>query len=98
MKILAISVGGAKTGNGTEVECPLCGIYGYLEVTDGKIRVSFSDAEKKRVRNTLAGLYEHYHELHDMMGTVRENIAAHKDDMGDLLAPFYNYAPDYKEQ
>ena len=87
----------SPTGKGTEVECPLCGIYGDLEVSDGTIRVTFSEAEKKRARNTLAGLYEHYHELHDMMEIVQANIAAHKDDMGDLLAPFYRYAPDYKE-
>ena len=50
-----------------------------------------------RARNTLAGLYEHHYELHDMMEIVEKNIAAHKDDMGELLAPYYSYAPEYKE-
>ncbi len=83
-------------GKGTEVECPLCGIYGKLSVEDGEVKVSFSDAEKKRARNTLAGLYEHQYEIHGMMDYVKRNMELHKDDFQDLIRPYMDYKPDYK--
>jgi len=86
----------SPTGRGTEIECPLCGIYGELSIEDGQIVTRFPEKQKMRARNTLAGLYEHHYELHDMMEIVEKNIAAHKDDMGELLAPYYSYAPEYK--
>jgi len=65
-------------------------------VENGQISVRFPEKQKLRARNTLKGLYEHHYELHDMMEIVQKNIAAHKDDMGELLAPYFSYAPDYR--
>lgn len=83
-------------GKGTEVECPLCGIYGQIAVEDGEVRVTFSEEEKKRARNTLAGLYEHYYEIRGMMTYVHKNLELYKDSREDLLRPYMEYAPDYK--
>ena len=83
-------------GKGTEVECPLCGTYGKLDIVDGQVKVVFSDDEKKRARNTITGLYEHHYELKEMMTYIMKNLELHKDDMGDLLKPYFDYKPDYK--
>lgn len=84
-------------GKGTEVECPLCGTYGKLDIVDGQVKVTFSDVEKKRARNTIDGLYEHHYELKEMMTYIMKNLEIHKDDMGDLLKPYFDYSPDYKD-
>ncbi|MDF2513557.1 MAG: multimeric flavodoxin WrbA [Herbinix sp.] len=50
-------------GKTTEVLCPLCGIHGNLSIEDGEVKVTFSEKEQNRARNTLEGLTEHYHEI-----------------------------------
>ena len=51
----------------TDVECPICGIWGKLEVEDDKVRVTWSPEEISRARNTPIGIYEHYHEIQNMI-------------------------------
>jgi multimeric flavodoxin WrbA len=46
------------------VQCPICGIYGELKIENGEIKVTFSEAEQKRSRLTLAGKMEHWNEYH----------------------------------
>ena len=46
------------------VQCPICGIYGELQVVNGEIKVIFSEEEKKRSRLTIAGKMEHWDEYH----------------------------------
>lgn len=78
------------------VECPLCGIKGELTLEDGKVRVSFSEQEQKRARNTLAGLYEHYHELKDMMAVIIPKLQENKDTLPKLLEPYTNFVSTYE--
>ena len=59
--------------------------------------MTFSDDEKKRARNTITGLYEHHYELKDMMTYIMKNLEIHKDDMNDLLKPYFDYKPEYKD-
>jgi hypothetical protein len=51
-------------GKKNPVQCPICGIYGELKIENGEISVTFSEAEKKRSRLTLAGKREHFDEYH----------------------------------
>lgn len=51
----------------TDVECPICGIWGKLSVEGDKVTVTWSDAQKARARNTTPGIYEHYNEIQNMI-------------------------------
>ena len=51
------------THGGSVVECPVCGIEGDLTVEDGKIKVAFSDAQRKRSRLHWDGKLEHSTEI-----------------------------------
>jgi len=57
-------------GKTTEIECPLCGIYGKISIDGDYLNVTFSEDEKKRARNTYNGLLEHYVELKEMMNVI----------------------------
>ncbi len=43
----------------SKVSCPICGIYGELKIVDGKVKVEFSEAEKRRSRLKFTGVLEH---------------------------------------
>lgn len=51
------------SGQGTKVECPVCGIEGKLSVVDGEIRVVFPDEQIARSRLYEAGKWEHSNEI-----------------------------------
>lgn len=51
----------------TDVECPICGIWGKLSVEGDKVKVTWPEEEVKRARSTLNGVYEHYHEIQNMI-------------------------------
>lgn len=46
-----------------EVLCPVCGIYGQLEIQDGDIQVTFSEEEQNRSRLRYEGKLEHSTEI-----------------------------------
>lgn len=48
---------------GTDVECPICGIKGELSIEDKKIKVNFSEAEQNRSRLRWGGKLEHSTEI-----------------------------------
>ena len=58
------------TGNGTKVECPVCGIEGELEIVDGQIKVNFPQEQIARSRLYDAGKWEHSNEIRN--GIVTE--------------------------
>ena len=49
--------------DGSAVECPVCGIEGDLTLEDGKVKVTFSDAQRKRSRLHWDGKLEHSTEI-----------------------------------
>ena len=51
------------TGDGNKIECPVCGIYGTLEIEDGKIKTIFPASEIKRSRMKMDGKWEHSNEI-----------------------------------
>jgi hypothetical protein len=71
----------------TFVECPVCGIRGDLEVVDGKIKTTFSEAEQKRSRLFYAGKLGHSTEI--------KTQAAGSDqipNLKELNQPYIGYA------
>lgn len=75
----------------TKVECPVCGIRGTLSVEGDKVKVEFSDEEKKRARNTTAGVYEHYNEIQNMITVCVPKMIAHKDSLPKMMEKYKNF-------
>jgi multimeric flavodoxin WrbA/uncharacterized Zn finger protein (UPF0148 family) len=51
------------TGEGNEIECPVCGITGTLTVENSKIIVTFPEEQQKHSRLTILGKRDHWVEL-----------------------------------
>lgn len=51
----------------TDVECPICGIWGKMELDGDKVRVNWPKEQIARARNTIPGIYEHYNEIQNMI-------------------------------
>lgn len=68
------------------IECPVCGIYGNLEIKDGKISAVFSEAEKKRSRLYWDGKLEHSTEI-----KTRAAGPGQIPELKKLLEPFKGY-------
>lgn len=77
------------------VECPLCGIRGTLKVDGEKVSVEFSEAEQKRARGKMDGLWEHHYEIRDMMKVIIPKLEANKETLPKLLEPFKNFKDTY---
>lgn len=82
-------------GKTTDVECPLCGMKGKLAIENNEVKVTFSETEQKRARNTLVGLEEHYIEIKDMMGVLIPKLQANKDRLPLMLEPYENFESTY---
>lgn len=79
----------------TEVECPMCGIRGTLEIVDGKVKVTFSEKEQQRARNTLKGLYEHYYELQEMNDIIKETITNRGGEIQEKMKEYQQFENTY---
>ena len=82
-------------GKTTDVECPLCGIKGKLSIEEDEVKVTFSDYEKSRARNTLVGLQEHYVELREMMGVLLPKLEKNKERLPKLLEKYETFESTY---
>ena len=71
----------------TFVECPVCGIEGELKVVDGKIQVTFSEAQQKRSRLHWDGKLEHSTEI-----KTKAVGPGQIPNLKELLAPYKTYA------
>jgi len=83
------------TGQATEVECPMCGILGRLDIADGKIQVTFSEAEKQRARGTYNGLLEHYLEIRGMKDHALPKIQANKEFLDLEMKKYEQFQSTY---
>lgn len=79
----------------TDIECPICGIKGKLHVDGEQVKVTFSEAEQKRARGKIDGLWEHHYELKDMMDVIIPKLEENKDTLPKLLEPFNNFKNTY---
>lgn len=71
--------------NTTIVECPICGIEGNLQIENGAVTVSFSEAQQKRARGTFAGLREHTVEIKGFGAICGPKIMANKEKLDKLM-------------
>jgi hypothetical protein len=76
----------------TDVECPICGITGKLTIANDKVRVTFSEAQQKRARWTIEGLYEHYHEIQGMIKVCVPKLMENKDTLPKMLEKYEKFA------
>ena len=72
-------------GQGTKVNCPVCGIWGDLSIVDGEIKVEFSEAQQNRARGTFAGLREHTIEIQGFGAICGPKIMANKEKLDALM-------------
>jgi multimeric flavodoxin WrbA len=79
----------------TDIECPVCGIKGKLSIDGEKVKVTYSEAEQKRARGKIDGLWEHHYELKDMMAVIIPKLEENKDTLPKLLAPFQDFENTY---
>lgn len=78
--------------NGTvDVECPICGIWGKLLIEDDKVKVTFSDEEIARARNTNIGIYEHYDEIQNMIKVCVPKLVANKDALPKMMEKYKDF-------
>jgi len=73
------------------IECAICGIRGEIKVEGDEIIVTFSEAEQKRARLTIAGKMEHFHEIRNNF-----QMAAGRDDLDQIPVRLKKYE-GYKE-
>ncbi|MGB8455506.1 MAG: flavodoxin family protein [Anaerocolumna sp.] len=78
-------------GSTTKAECPLCGIKGRIIIEGEKLYVEFDEAEKKRARNTFAGLKEHHKELQEMMEVLLPKLEANKKKLPKELMRYTEF-------
>ena len=67
----------------TQVECPICGIQGTLQIQNDEIMVHFSEEEKARSRLRYAGKLEHYIEIRDSARSMKP-----VPDLGERLKEY----------
>ena len=75
----------------THVECPVCGIWGDLEVNGDKVSVKWSDKEIARARNTVPGIYEHHYEIKNMIDVCVPKLVANKDLLAEKMEKYKNF-------
>ena len=75
-------------GEGTKVECTVCGSIGDLSVVDGKIKITHPADQIARSRYKIGGLIEHQEEMADMGKGIRKTLAERGDEIPKLLKKF----------
>ena len=80
----------------TTVDCPVCGIEGKLSIDGDKVKVEFSEAQKKRARGKIDGLWEHHYEIRSMMDVIIPKLQENKDTLPVLLKPFNEFENTYE--
>ena len=77
--------------DGVKVECPTCGIRGTASIEDGQLKVSWPASEPLRARNTEAGVYEHYHEIRNMMVVCGPKLEAAKQELDEKMQKYLHF-------
>lgn len=75
----------------TQVECPICGIWGELSVEEGKVHVTFPQEEINRARNTDIGIYEHYNEIQNMITVCVPKLMDNKEKLPKMMEKYKNF-------
>ncbi|MCF0132792.1 MAG: flavodoxin family protein [Blautia sp.] len=81
--------------SGNSVCCPVCGIHGTAEIVDGEMKISFTDEQIKRARNTMIGLGEHHAEIGEMMKICIPKIMENKEFLDEKKKEYAAYKPQW---
>lgn len=78
--------------NGTKnVECPVCGIWGKLQMEGDNVKVDWPATEIARARNTTIGIYEHYNEIQGMIEVCVPKFVANKDTLPKMMEKYIHF-------
>ncbi|MDL2294192.1 flavodoxin family protein [Ruminococcaceae bacterium OttesenSCG-928-D13] len=69
----------------TNVECPVCGTHGTLQIDGDKVSVHYSDAQIARARCRIGGVEEHVNEINSMVSINIEKMKQDGDKLPGLL-------------
>lgn len=78
------------TQGGAHVECPVCGIEGQAHMEDGKLSVTFSQAQQKRSRLHWDGKLEHSTEI-----KTQAVGPGQIPNLKELKQPYLDYAQEW---
>ena len=86
------------TVDGTDtVTCAVCGSKGKVELSGGKMKITFPESEVKRARNTLVGLNEHHAEIGEMMRICIPILTEKKEFLDGKKKEYAAYKPLWKD-
>lgn len=75
----------------TDVECPVCGIWGNLQINGEKVTVEWPEKEIRRARNTTIGIYEHYNEIQNMIKVCVPKLVENKESLTQQMERYKNF-------
>lgn len=73
---------------GTNIECPICGMRGNLSIVDGMIKADFPESEFEHSRMRFGGVHEHYVELSSIQERIPEEIKDKIPTIKDRLSKY----------
>lgn len=85
-------------GEGTKVECTVCGSIGDLQIIDGKIKVNYPAEQIARARYKLGGLIEHHEEIADMSSNYGKFFQEHGEEVAELAKELEGIVSDKPEK
>lgn len=75
----------------TDVECPICGIWGKLSVEGDKVKIHWPKEQIARARNTTTGIYEHYNEIQNMIKVCVPKMIENKASLDEQMKKYINF-------
>ncbi len=81
----------------TDVECPVCGIWGKLSVEGTKVHINWPKEEIARARNTTPGIYEHYNEIQNMIKVCVPKLTANQEAIKQQMEKYIHFDQTIKE-
>lgn len=81
----------------TDVECPVCGIWGKISIEGEKVRIKWPEKEIARARNTIPGIYEHYHEIQNMIKVCVPKLTANQEAIKQQMEKYLHFDQTIKE-
>lgn len=81
----------------TDVECPVCGIWGKISIEGEKVRINWPEKEIARARNTTPGIYEHYNEIQNMIKVCVPKLTANQEAIKQQMEKYIHFDQTIEE-
>ena len=85
-------------GEGTSVECTVCGSIGKLEIVDGKIKINYPAEQIARSRYRIGGLIEHQQETNSIQGVAMKVMQERGGELPELQKELDEIVSDKPEK